>query len=382
MSSHNHGASLQSIFLSEEDLIAAGAKDMAACIETMESMMAALASSDYRMAGKNANSHGSMISFPKSSVHPKMPLDAPDRRFMAMPAYLGGAFHRSGVKWYGSNVENRASGLPRSIHTLVLNDADSSVPLAIMSGNLISSFRTGAISGLAAKYLSCREPKTVTIVGPGTMGRTALRAFMAAQPTLNKLIVKGRGRQSIDSFCGWAQSEFSQLESISVANSLPEAFKGADIVSICSTSLSGIENYPLLNEDWFEPGTLLTAPGVANFEDSFLQRNDVRLILDYRGLYDAWQEEYYPDAFNEVGIIGNKFLQLVESGRIAPESVVDIPQILESPHLGRRSEDEIILFSVGGMPVEDVAWASYLYDRCVEKGLGTAITYWSTPSTP
>ncbi len=67
------------------------------------------------MGGEDANSHGSMISFPEEPEFPNMPKDGPDRRFMAMPAYLGGQFDIAGVKWYGSNVENKAAGLPRSI---------------------------------------------------------------------------------------------------------------------------------------------------------------------------------------------------------------------------------------------------------------------------
>ena len=53
-----------------------------------------------------------------------------------MPAYLGGRFQTSGVKWYGSNIANREKGLPRSILTMILNDIDTGAPLAFMSANL------------------------------------------------------------------------------------------------------------------------------------------------------------------------------------------------------------------------------------------------------
>ena len=67
-----------------------------------------------------------------------------------MPAYLGGRFHVAGEKWYGSNGNNRAIGLPRSILMMMLNDVETGKPLAYMSGNLLSSMRTGAMPGLAA----------------------------------------------------------------------------------------------------------------------------------------------------------------------------------------------------------------------------------------
>ena len=63
----------------------------------------------------------------------------------------------AGMKWYGSNCENKASGLPRSILMMMLNDKDTGAPLALMSANLVSCYRTGAIPGVGAKYLA-RKP--------------------------------------------------------------------------------------------------------------------------------------------------------------------------------------------------------------------------------
>src|SRR5690606_15977518 len=111
------------LYLNEEDMVAAGVTDSAQCVETMEETLILLAAGDYRMAGASANSHGAQINFPEDPVHEGMPADGPDRRFMAMPAYLGGRFRSTGVKWYGSNTENRKNDLPRSIHVFVLNDA-------------------------------------------------------------------------------------------------------------------------------------------------------------------------------------------------------------------------------------------------------------------
>lgn len=60
----------------------------------------------------------------------------------------------AGEKWYGSNGNNRSIGLPRSILMMMLNDVETGKPLAYMSGNLLSSMRTGAMPGLAAKLLA------------------------------------------------------------------------------------------------------------------------------------------------------------------------------------------------------------------------------------
>ncbi len=62
-----------------------------------------------------------IIRFPKEARGPRMPVDGPDRRFMALASYLGGDFHVCGTKWYGSNIENPTHGLPRSILLVIIN---------------------------------------------------------------------------------------------------------------------------------------------------------------------------------------------------------------------------------------------------------------------
>jgi len=138
------------LYLSEADMIAAGVTDMHQCVDTMEEMFALFAAGDYRMTGESNDSHGAMMTFPETSPFPNMPVPTEDRRFMAMPAYLGGDFQTTGVKWYGSNIANREKGLPRSILMFTLNDTDTGAPFAFMSANLLSAYRTGAVPGVGA----------------------------------------------------------------------------------------------------------------------------------------------------------------------------------------------------------------------------------------
>ena len=151
------------LYLSEPDMIKAGVKNMDQCVEAMEDLLVTLNKGDYVMAGVNHNSHGAQVIFPDDPQFEGMPKNADDRRFMAMPAYLGGKYQMAGMKWYGSNCENKASGLPRSILMMMLNDKDTGAPLALMSANLVSCYRTGAIPGVGAKYLAGKDSETVTI---------------------------------------------------------------------------------------------------------------------------------------------------------------------------------------------------------------------------
>lgn len=370
---------LETRYFSEPDMVAAGVKDMHACVDAMETMFSLLGKGDYRMAGANNNSHGAMVLFPADSPHPRMPKDGPDRRFMAMPAYLGGEFHTSGVKWYGSNVDNRTSGLPRSIHTFVLNDADTGAPLAIMNANLLSSYRTGAVSGVGARHLAVPGATIAAVVGPGVMGRTALEAFAVGIPTLHTVRVKGRSQSGIDSFVSWVKETLPQFTTIDVVDTDEEAVRGAQVIAYTTIAPTGTENYPVLNPEWLSPGAFVSLPACTNMPDEWLTSGAGRLVLDNRSLYECWREEFGTDAFDTVGIIGNKFLALQEDGLLPADGVVDIADVINGDTVGRRNDDDIVIYSVGGMPVEDVAWATILYRRACESGIGTVLPVWDIP---
>jgi len=198
------------------------------------------------MGGENHNSHGCMVSFPDDPEFPGMPKNAPDRRFMAMPAYLGGKYQMAGMKWYGSNVENKAKGLPRSILMMMLNDKDTGAPLALMSANLVSSYRTGGIPGVGAKYLARKDAKSVAIVGPGVMGKTSLSAFASVCKNLDTVKIKGRGQKSLDSFVEFVKKEFPQFKNIVICETLEEAVRDSDIVCMTTTVKNDVSTFPVI----------------------------------------------------------------------------------------------------------------------------------------
>lgn len=383
MSIDSNDVRLETLLLSEPDMIKAGVKDMPACVDTMIEMFRSLAVKDYRMGGATADSHGSMVLFPENSPHPRMPEPTADRRFMAMPAYLGGNFHVAGCKWYGSNIANREVGLPRSIHTFVLNDADSGRPLAIMNGNLLSAYRTGAVSGVGARYLAKSTARVASIIGPGVMGKTALEAFAAGCPALDTVVVKGRSQAGIDDFVNWVKRELPQFTTIRVADTEEDAIRGADVIAYTTTAPPGSSNYPMIDPAWLDPGSFVALPSMVNAPDEFLTSGDVKLVVDNTGLYNTWLEELGPNGFESLGIIGVKFMQLQRDGLLPENAFADIADVIFAADKGesliRKSDDDIIFMSVGGMPVEDVAWGKHCYDKALEMNLGTPFTFWEVP---
>ena len=366
------------LYLSEPDMIKAGVKNMDQCVEAMEDLLVTLNKGDYVRAGVNHNSHGAQVIFPDDPQFEGMPKNADDRRFMAMPAYLGGKYQMAGMKWYGSNCENKASGLPRSILMMMLNDKDTGAPLALMSANLVSCYRTGAIPGVGAKYLARKDSETVTIIGPGVMGRTCLLAFLSVCPKITTVKVKGRGQRSLHAFEEFVKKECPQIQQVIVCDSMEEAVKDSDIICVTSTAPVKEIDFPYIAEDWVKKGALICLPSAARFDDDFLINRCKKVVDNYK-LYEAWAEEFPYPSYEMVQIIGSKFTDYLHEGRIQREDIVDIADIINKKHPGRESDDEIIVYSVGGMPVEDIAWGGTVYRNALKEGIGVELPLWDQP---
>ncbi|MDO4288789.1 MAG: tyramine oxidase subunit B [Eubacterium sp.] len=369
------------LYLNEEDMIKAGVEDMKGCIKAIEEMFRLMKAGDYRMGGANGNSHGVMMVFPEHPAFPNMPKDGPDRRFMAMPAYLGGSFDMAGMKWYGSNAENRKKGLPRSILTLILNDKDTGAPLAYMSANILSACRTGAVPGVGFKYFAREDAETMGIIGPGVMSRTAFDAAMAVRPTLKHVKIKGSSVKSKSAmkFAKYLEEKYPQIQKIEVVDTEEAAVKDCDIVSIATSSPSGDPAlYPYIKEEWIKPGAVISCPAAARFDDDFIIHR-ARNVVDNIMLYEAWADEMPYPAYKSIPIPAVHCMDLIHEGKLKKDQIDDLGDVLMGKTPIHRKKDEIIIYSVGGMPVEDVAWGTVCYRNALKQGIGTKLNLWEKP---
>ncbi|RIV82600.1 ornithine cyclodeaminase [Aurantiacibacter xanthus] len=367
------------LYLSEPDMIRAGVTDMPRCIDALEEMFGLLHTGDYRMAGGSNNSHGAIVVFPEDSPFPDMPKPTVDRRFMAMPAYLGGSFRTAGMKWYGSNIANRDKGLPRSILTFVLNDVDTGAPLAMMSANLLSAYRTGAVPGVGARHLARKDSRVVGLVGPGVMARTSLAAFMNECPLIDTVKIKGRGQANLDAFRAWAAQTYPQL-AVEVVGTEEEAVRGSDIASFCASVATGDPSiYPTVRREWVKPGAFLSMPAPCNTDEGMIA-DDIRKVLDFTGMYEAYLEELPAPRHVHVPAVGVRWFDLIEEGRLSRADLQDLGAIVAGDTPGRQNDEEIIILSVGGMAVEDVAWGTMVYRNAVAQGIGVKLNLWEEPA--
>jgi ornithine cyclodeaminase/alanine dehydrogenase-like protein (mu-crystallin family) len=93
-----------------------------------------------------------------------------------MPAYIGGidALAIKIASVYPNNPANY--GLPMILGTILLSDPKTGALLSLMDGGFVTAMRTGAVDGVAAKYLARKDSKVVGIFGCGVQARTQLMA--------------------------------------------------------------------------------------------------------------------------------------------------------------------------------------------------------------
>ena len=359
-------------------MIKAGVKDMRKCINSMENVFMLLAKGDYLMGGQSGNEHGIRVSFPKESTVPNMPLSKPDYRFMAMPAYLGGNFHSFGIKTYGSNPDNKSVNLPRSILMLQMLDINTGFPYAYMSANILSAMRTGAVTGLGCKYFCNKDSKVLSIIGPGVMGKYALDSFMCCGINFDTIKIKGRGKKSLDNFICYVKQKYPNFAKIIVCDSYEEACKESDLIYYGTTNAAVYENNPFIKEEWIKKGAVIIGASALLVDPPFLKK--CKLVADNYKMYEGWgYGNPYPTQKTVSTLLGMGFYDAVCAGHIRKEDVFDLGDIILNSKNVRNNHDDIIMYSVGGMPVEDVAWGHEIYNIAINNNIGIKLKLWDEP---
>lgn len=367
-------AKIDFLYLNEEEMVKAGVTDMHRCVEVMGEVFDLLGKGDYVMGGKNHNSHGIMISFPDEPEFPNMPKNGPDRRFMAMTTYLGGRFHIAGEKWYGSNRANVEKGLPRSILMVMLNNADTGAPEALMSANLISAVRTGAIPGVGAKYLARPDSKVCALIGAGVISRTCFMSLIDVCTQLDTVKIYDIFPAASEKLADYIRETYPQIKTIELVDSIEAAVRGADVVNAATSG----KVYPRIEEEWLKPGVYVSLPAGVDMDSDFVL-NRARRVVDNWKMYEAWSDELKYPYQPTLGLIGTYYLDWIKEGKMTADMIENLGDIAAGKMPGRKNGEEKIIFGMGGMPVYDVAWGTTVYETAREMGLGTTLNLWDTP---
>ncbi len=316
------------LYLSTDDVAAVGLT-MAEIIEALEAMFV-------------EKGEGRVEMPPKPGIHTR-----PDAFIHAMPAYVPSR-EAAGMKWVSGYPDNREKGLPYISGLLILNDADSGVPIAVMDATWITAMRTGAATAVAAKHLARGDSRSVGILACGVQGRTNLEALAC--------IFDLEHVRAYDIDADAAKLFASEMEDrhglvVEVVKGAREAVHEMDLVVTSGPILKNPQ--PAIGAGWLAPGGF----GCALDFDSYWT-GDALNEADKLATDDAGQMEYY----RQVGYF-----------RSTPRPHADLGQIVAGARPGRESDEERVICINLGLALEDMVTAKSIYDRALSQGIGTLL---------
>ncbi len=316
------------LLLSESDVRA---------VLTMPIALAAVEESFLHLANGDATLHS------RQRLHPK---------YGAYLHYMAAADSVTG--YMGMKLYTSARGGLRFVVPLFLTGTGELV--ALLEADYLGQMRTGAASGVAAKFLARGNARNVGIVGTGLQARTQLQG-VAAVCTLERIRAFGRNPERRAQFC----KEMSTRLNLSVepASSAEEAVRDSDIVIAATNSTS-----PVVLGDWLSPGSHINAIG-ANFpqkrelDDAAVSRASM-IVVD--SIAQSRQE-------------AGDLIQAFAAGEAKWAAVRELADVVAG-RIRRSSDDEITLFKSNGIAIWDIAVAARVFELAKERQLGTRIPLW------
>jgi ornithine cyclodeaminase/alanine dehydrogenase-like protein (mu-crystallin family) len=249
--------------------------------------------------------------------------------FRAMPARGG---ELAMLKWISSFPGNPQRGLPTVIGLLIVSDATTSEPLAVLDAGAVTALRTGAVAAVAAEALA-GERRTPAVIGCGVNGAWAARCLAAA----------GLG----PGVCHDANAEAAERLAAELgwrAGSKAEAL-ACDVIT-CVTPGHSI----VLEAGDLRPGmhlNMLGADGPGKAEAT------VGAVASCALFCDEWEQASH----------GGELTGAVEAGLVTRDKVTDLGAVLTGEAPGRPGPEAVTLFDSTGLAIQDLAIAAAVLGR-------------------
>lgn len=287
----------------------------------------------------------------------------PQRMHVGIPEYDGDALfmpsyspalRRMGMKVITLHAGNRERGLPYIQALVMLLDAETGTPLAIMNGPALTAIRTGAATGLATELLARSDASCVAVFGAGVQARSQLEAVCAVRPVRHVRVFDPDTERAAD--CAAQMSELLDVK-IVPASSPSSALANADIVCTATTS-----SIPVFEDSEIGPGVHLNAIGSYK---KYVREIPAETVVRARVVVDqtdaAWEE-------------AGDLIMARDEGMITHEHVhAELGQIIAGELPGRESDDQVTLFKSVGLASQDLAAADAVFDQGTALGLGTGV---------
>jgi ornithine cyclodeaminase len=259
-----------------------------------------------------------------------------------------------GVKIVNVVPGNRKSGRKSINGVVILFDFETGEPLALMEGSYLTMMRTGAISGVATKYLSRPDSKTATIIGTGEQAGGLLEAILAVRD-IQKVILFNSSTGKANEFARNVDQKYGL--DVQVAANPNQALQEADIIVTATNSHSPVFS------DLIMPGVHINAVG------SF--RPDMQELPSH--IFSAADKVIVESRQAALEESGDLQIPIREGVFHESNIYAELGEIVGGKLKGRESDQEKTVFKSVGLATVDIAVARYVYEKAVKHHAGTSI---------
>ena len=255
-----------------------------------------------------------------------------------------------GAKIYSTHARHGAHFL------FLLYRAEDAQPLALMEANHLGQIRTGAVSGLATRYMARADADTLGIIGSGFQARSQLAAMLSIG-TFRQVKVWSRDRERRGAFAAECSATFSTK--IMAADTAEEAVRGSAVVVTATNAKD-----PVLLSEWVAEGTHINAMG-----SNQARRRELPAELIHRANRIA------VDSIEQARIESGDLLMALDENGWKDPKLVELRDVVVSQTSRDRRPNDITIFKSNGLAVEDVICAGYIYERGMQEGRGSEMRY-------
>lgn len=252
-----------------------------------------------------------------------------------------------GVKLSSGYFENPSKyNLPSITGVVVVADSKHGIPLAVMDASIITAYRTGAVAGVAARYLARKDSEKAAIFGAGVQGRTQLLA-LAEVLRLETVNVYDVVQASAEKFA----SEMSAKTGIEVrvSKSVEEALRDVDVVSTATPSRT-----PYIMLEMLSKGVHITTVG-----------------SDHKG-----KQELENRIYDAAKVVVDKREVALEKDYLKPHHIyAELGEVVAGIKPGRTSSEEITIMDSSGLGIQDAAAGLAAYSLAKKKKIGTVVEF-------
>jgi len=242
-----------------------------------------------------------------------------------MPA-LGDGF--AILKWISSFPDNPAAGLPTVLGTLLVSDATTSEPIAMLDARSVTALRTGAVAPVAARALAKEGASTVGIVGCGLHGAWAARCLAADGYGPGVCFdPRPEAARALADELGWRVGTRDEALDADVVCCVTP---GAEIV-LDAGDLHPGQHFNMLGAD---------GPGKAEAT--------IGAVASCALFCDEWAQASH----------GGELTGAVEEGLVTRDRVTDLGAVLAGEAPGRPGPEAVTLFDSTGLAIQDLAIAA------------------------